>query len=198
MSLWTITLALGFLAVIILNLVFQFAWSTVLDLLFCAIVIMLPAAVFLFVGRKIPRKYFDTSKKSFKDTSTKQKICNAIKVKSWKDKIPVGGRVAGFRMNKLDRPKDVAYLDRYVYESCFADWLHSIIAIWSLIGAGLIFVAKRELFFRIALPFALLFCYQNICSVLIQWYMRPRIEHLRANLAKRQEEDDDNLKRQTA
>lgn len=90
-------------------------------------------------------------------------------------------------MNKLDKPNDPKYLERYIYESCFAEWLHITVSLWGFLATIIIALIKKELFFKMALPIALIFGYQNSASVLIQWYMRPRIVKLRDMLLKRKE-----------
>lgn len=179
MSLWTITLIIGYVLVVTLNLAFVFSFQTIIDVLICLVLIMLPAVIFLFVGRILPKSWFSEKRKIFHIGKIKKKFCEIVNVKSWKDKIPVGGRVAGFRLNKLDNPKDPKYLDRYIYESCFADWLHSSLCVWSFVGMAIVGFINVNLILRMALPIAILFCYQNLTSATIQWYMRPRIAKLR-------------------
>ena len=183
MSLFTLILIIGFGLTIVLNMAFGFNFQTALNLFLCFAITMLPAAVFLFVGRAMPKGAFDENKKIFQVGKIRQNICSVLHVKSWKDKIPVGGRVAGFRMNRLDNPKDVSYLNRYVYESCFAEWLHTSCAVWAI--AMLVFlplVIGWNLFFTMILPISILFAWQNMVSVVIQWYMRPRIIRLRNSI----------------
>lgn len=183
MSLFILVLILGFGLTIVLNMAFSFNFQTALNLFLCFAITMFPAAVFLFVGRAMPKSAFDENKRIFNVGKFKKGICTVVKVKTWKDKIPVGGRVAGFRMNKLNKPKDVSYLNRYVYESCFAEWLHTSCAVWSI--AMLIFLPILlgwHLFLPMVLPITLLFAWQNMVSTVIQWYMRPRIIRLRNSL----------------
>ena len=175
MNLWTLSLIIGYGLTIILNVLLVFSITTFVDLLICLVVIMTPGAVFLFVGRKMPKNFFSENRSMFKIGKTKQWICNATNVKSWKDKIPVGGRVAGFRLNKISNPHDIEYLNRFVYESCFAEWLHSSLCVWSVIAVLIICVLKPSIVLPTALPIAIVFIYQNMTSTIIQWYTRPRM-----------------------
>ncbi len=176
MSFFLVSLIIGFSTTIIVNFIFAFSWNTILDLFICFSVVMLPAGVFLFVGRALPKKFFNDNNKLFIVGNFKNKICNISKVKLWKDLIPVGGRIAGFRLNKLTCPNNIEYLDRFIYESCFAEWLHFTAFVWSFIA---IFLLPKNLLFKMTLPISLLFAYQNITSVIIQWFVRPRIVKLR-------------------
>lgn len=181
MSIFVLILTIGFGSVILLNLIFAFSFQTIKDLFYCFAVVMLPAGIFLFAGRLMPRKLFNENMKIYKVGKIKNKICDITRVKSWKEKLPVGGRVAGFRLNKIEA--NIEYLDRYVYESCFADWLHFVIVVWSLLS---MLILPRHLFFNMAFPIAMLFAFQNITSVIIQWYTRPRVIRIRDNLINRE------------
>lgn len=187
MSIWTISLIIFYVGVILFNLILSFSYVTMLYLLMSFAIIMVPCAIILFLGRSFSHKFFTHGKGIFKIGKFKTKICEIFNVKLWKDKIPVGGKVAGFRMNKLDKPNDPKYLERYIYESCFAEWLHITVSLWGFLATIIIALIKKELFFKMALPIALIFGYQNSASVLIQWYMRPRIVKLRDMLLKRKE-----------
>ena len=148
---------------------------------------MLPAAVFLFVGRALPKSWFDCDRRRFQVNKFQNLICRGTKVKEWKDKIPVGGRVAGFRLNQLSKPRDVNFLSRYIYESCFAEWLHAICSIYGILSLVIIFLINKSFILPIALPIALVFAYQNMASVIIQWFTRPRIVKLREAVVKKNE-----------
>ena len=190
MSFFTISLLIIYGLIVVLNLAFSLSWATLLYMFISLAIVLLPAAIFLFVGRMLPRKWFSNDKLIFRENKFKNYICKITNVKVWKDKIPVGGHVAGFRMNKLDSPKDLEYLDRYLYESCFADWLHTSCAVWGLIS--LIFVAMIDvnMMLTLALPVAVVFFFQNMISTIIQWYMRPRIARLRGSVSKRLEREN--------
>ena len=134
MSFFMISLIACYSLIVLMNIIFSFSWLTVFNVFICLVIIMLPCALFLFIGRILPKKCFSSNILLFRVNKFQTWFCAFVRVKEWKDKIPVGGRVAGFRMNKLANPKDIdiAFLDRYIYESCFAEWLHATCAIWGL------------------------------------------------------------------
>ena len=175
MNLWTLSLIIGYGLTIILNVLFVFSITTFIDLLMSLVIIMTPGSIFLFAGRKMPKNFFSENRPMFKIGNTKQWICNATNVKAWKDKIPVGGRVAGFRLNKISNPHDIEYLNRFIFESCFAEWLHSSLCVWSVIAVLIISLMKPSVVLPMALPIAIVFIYQNMTSTIIQWYTRPRM-----------------------
>lgn len=184
MNLWTISLILAYAFVIILNLIFSFSLGTVLNIFICLAIIMLPAALFLYVGRLLPHSLFTEEK--FKVSNFRQKICDVTNVKSWKDSIPVCAKVeGGGKIDKLTNPKSVDYLNGYIYASCFAEWLHFTICVWSIVAIFVIALINKQIVLTLALPLSLIFVYQNITSTIIQWYMRPRIVKLRDRLVEK-------------
>lgn len=187
MGFFTISLIACYSLIALLNIIFSFSWLTVFNIFLCLVLIMLPAAIFLFIGRILPKKWFNSDRILFKVNKFQLAICKFVRVKVWKDKIPVGGRVAGFRMNKLANPKDldIAFLDRYIYESCFAEWLHTSCAVWGFLALIPIYFIDSSWVLPIALPIAVVFAYQNMVSVLIQWFVRPRIVKVRDGIIKR-------------
>lgn len=188
MSFFTISLTILFGLVVVLNMVFTFSWNTALWLLLCFVVVMLPSAVFWLGGRPIFKKCFRQDSKIFLVNKFEEFVCKITNVKSWKDKIPVGAKVAGAKMDKLADPKSVEYLDGYIFESCFAEYLHLTIFFWCFVCIAFCWLLiPIWVYLRMVLPIALIFAYQNIMSVIIQWYMRPRIVKYRDMLKKREE-----------
>ena len=183
MSLWTITLVIGYIIIIVLNLIFSFSLTTALNLLLCLVIIMVPSAIILVIGRLFPKKWFDENNFLFKIGRFKQKICKITNVKAWKDKIPVGCKV----LQAISQPKDKEFLSKFIYESCFAEWLHSFICYWSLIACLIIFFINKSLVLPMAVPIAVWFIYQNLTSTVIQWYVRPRMISYRELVRKRKE-----------
>lgn len=181
MSLWTITLLIGYFIVIALNLIFSFSITTALQMLLTLAIIMLPSALIFVIGRVLPKKMFNENGVIFRVGKFKQWVCKITNVKVWKDTIPVGGDT----LDSMSKPKDEEFLNKYIFESCFADWLHSSLCIWSVIGAIIVLLIDRTLFLPMALPIAILFIYQNLTSTIIQWYVRPRMIRYRTALIKR-------------
>ena len=76
-------------------------------------------------------------------------------------------------------------VNRYIYESCFAEWLHTTCAVWGLVALIPIYFINTSWVLPIALPISVVFAYQNMVSTTIQWFVRPRIVKLRDGLIKR-------------
>ena len=187
MGFFTISLISGYSLIVLMNIIFNFSWLTLFNIFLCVVIIMTPCALFLFIGRILPKKWFNSSRLLFRVNRLQTWFCKFVRVKDWKDRIPVGGRVAGFRMNKLANPKDIdiTFLDRYIYESCFAEWLHATCAFWGFVALIPIYFINVSWILPIALPISVVFAYQNMVSTIIQWYVRPRIVKLKEGLIKR-------------
>lgn len=190
MSMWTITLLVAYFIVVFFNLVFNFSWLTGLYLLITLAIIMLPAGLLLIIGKLLPEKYFNENRREFKIGRFKEWVCNLTSVKSWKDSIPVGNKV----LDSMSNPKDEDFLNEYIIQSCFAEWLHTWICYWSIVGSIIVLLINKSLFLPMALPIAIIFIYQNITSTIIQWFVRPRMIRYRELLLKRkQRQKEDNL-----
>lgn len=192
MTFFAFSLLILYSLVAVINLAFAFSWQTLLYIFISILIVMLPAALFLFVGRMLPKKWFNENRYFFKENKFKDFVCKVTNVKSWKDKIPVGAKVNGNKINKLANPKDIDYLNGYIYESCFADWLHTSISIWGFLSLIIIAFIDVKVMLTMALPIAIIFFYQNMASVIIQWLMLPRIVKYRNFLQKRFEKENNN------
>ena len=185
MSGWIILLIILYLGVLAINLIFSFSLYTVIYYLFCASIITLPSILFLKIGRMLPKSKFDSTKRRFLITTPKQMICKITNVKKWKDKVLVAGDV----LDKVDNPHDINFLDTFIFESCFSDWLHTTLCFWGITSVFVIWFISPSLVLPFALPIALIFIFQNMSSIIIQWYTRPRILKLKELLLKRQERE---------
>ena len=62
--------------------------------------------------------------KFFVVSKTEKTVYEKWKIRKWKDVIPEIGHFTGFRKNKLDDPKSVAYVDRFLLESRYGEIGH--------------------------------------------------------------------------
>ena len=76
-------------------------------------------------------KFFAVSKKE-------KNLYEKWQIRKWKDIIPEIGHFTGFRKNKLDDPKSVAYVERFLLESRYGEVGHLL----SCPTGGLIFLAQ--------------------------------------------------------
>ena len=98
--------------------------------------------IFAFIVRwLLPSKWFGVSKVGFHAGKRERKFYEKIGIKRWKDSVLELGALSGFRKNKLDKPNDVSYIERFIVEANYGIIVHvaGIIA-----GFAVIFLYKAD------------------------------------------------------
>ena len=151
----------------------------------CAVVlVMLLDAVVATASRLLPAKLADHEKRIFKVGAKEKKLYEKLKIRKWKDKVPEIGQFTGFRKNKLDDPKSVEYLDRFLLESCYGEIVHFFSAI-----LGFLLVLPYGItpaWIAISVPVACVNALMNIPSFCILRYNSYKLEVLRKSMLKKQ------------
>lgn len=81
--------------------------------------------IFAFLIRRLtPMKWYKPGKRIFKVSKKEKNFYNAIKIKSWKDKVPELGGFTSFHKNELKSSADAEYLERFVIESNYGIIIH--------------------------------------------------------------------------
>ena len=182
-----------------LNLAFDFSWTTLLDFLYVVAVVALPAVIVAILVRVVPQKIFNPENFFFNVKDNEQKRLQKLKVNKWKDKIPEVGSAKGFKKDKLYDPYNPLYLKEFLKESCIAEAIHALSIIFGLVG--LIFV-PRHLLLPLGIPMFVFVFLIHIFPILIQRYLRPRLQRTLEMVEKRQakqqaEETQENQEEQT-
>lgn len=136
------------------------------------------------VARLLPKKCADRRKKCFRVSSKEKKFYEKIKIRAWKEYIPEIGHLTGFRKNKIDQPKNLAYLDRFLLECCYGEIGH-----FSSIFTGfltLLFFPLTDLWVAIAIPVALVSAILNVFPIFVLRYNAYKLEILRKSVLKKQ------------
>ena len=151
---------------------------------FAVALVMLIDAVVATASRLLPAKCANHEKKIFKVTPKEKKFYEKLKIRVWKDKVPEIGQFTGFRKNKLDDPKSVEYLDRFLLESCYGEIGH----FFSIILGFLLVVPYgiTPMWFAISIPVAVVNALMNIPSFCILRYNSYKLEVLRKSMIKKQ------------
>ena len=151
----------------------------------CAVVlVMLLDAVVATASRLLPAKFADHEKKIFKVGAKEKKFYEKLKIRKWKDKVPEIGQFTGFRKNKLDEPKSVEYLDRFLLESCYGEIVHFFSVIF-----GFLLVVPYGItpaWIAISLPVACVNALMNIPSFCILRYNSYKLGILSQSIKKKQ------------
>lgn len=136
------------------------------------------------VARLLPKKCADRKKKCFQVSSKEKKIYEKMKIRAWKEYIPEIGHLTGFRKNKIDQPKNIEYLERYLLECCYGEIGH-----FSSMFTGfltLLFFPLTEIWIAIAVPVAIVSAILNVLPIFVLRYNAYKLEILRKSVLKKQ------------
>lgn len=140
-------------------------------------------AIIATTARLLPAAFADHEKKIFTVSAKEKKFYEKIKIRKWKDKVPEIGHFTGFRKNKLEDPQSVAYVDRFLLESCYGEIGHFFSCICGF--CILLLFPISEIWLAVAIPAAMVNVLLNVPSLFILRYNSYKLKVLRkANLKK--------------
>ncbi|MBE5733713.1 MAG: hypothetical protein E7347_01530 [Clostridiales bacterium] len=152
------------------------AIKIVLTVVILTIIEILINAFFATVIRRcLPKKWFSTDRKVFIAKKTERKFYEKIGIKRWKDKVLELGVFTNFHKNKIAKPNDNEYIERYILEANYGVLIHAIMLPLSfliLIFGNL----KLGLFFT--LPIAIVSVFLNLLPLFILRYNLPKLHAL--------------------
>lgn len=174
------------IAIIVANLVCNFAWITVLYLFVGFAIVLLPSLFVAIVIRLLPKKWFNPDNKIYNVSEKERNFLLKIGIKKWKDKIPEMGQTVNFKKDRLVDANNVEYIQKFLVETCYAESLHLCCAISAFVA--MLFMPAGN-FWNISFPIAIIYAIYNIPSILIQRYNRPRLKIQLKRLTKNNESD---------
>ncbi len=148
------------------------------------VVVMLIDALTATVCRLLPKKCADFEKKAFVVSAKEKKFYEKLKIRKWKDKVPEIGQFTGFRKNKIEDPKSIEYLDRFLLEIAYGEIGH-MASIFTGFLILLLFPVYR-LWLEVAIPVALVSAALNLPSYIILRYNSYKLRILRDSALKKQ------------
>lgn len=177
--------------IIVLNLVFNFAWLTALYILIGFACVLLPSLFVAIIIRMLPRKWFNPDRKIYQVGDKERQFLLKIGIKKWKDKIPEMGQTVNFKKDKLQDANNAEYIQKFLVETCYAESLHISCAVLAIIFAFISLLFMPNLFvWPVSLPVAIVYSIYNIPSILIQRYNRPRLKVQLKRLTKNNNSDN--------
>lgn len=135
------------------------------------------------VCRLLPKDFVDPEKQIFQVSAKEKKFYEKLKIRKWKDRVPEIGQFTGFRKNKIDDPKSVEYLDRFLLEISYGEVGHVASCFTSYLIL-LLFPVYR-LWVAVALPVATVSLLMNLPSLFILRYNSYKLRVLRKNNLKK-------------
>lgn len=129
-------------------------------------------AIFAFLIRRLPSKWFKKDCGLFKIFKWERKYYERIGIKNWKDKIPEWGKLTSFSKSKLENPNDNTYVSRFLLECRYGELIHLV---GMLLGFLIIFILPIKYCLNFAIPVAIVNAFLNYPSYAILRYNRPKL-----------------------
>ncbi len=133
--------------------------------------------------RLLPKRCVIDEKSFYKVSAKEKKFYEKIKIRKWKDKVPEIGQFTGFRKNKLEDPKSVEYIDRFLMEINYGELGHFVSMFTSFLL--LLFFPVYHAWFAIAIPVAIVSMLMNIPSFMILRYTSYKLRVLKGSMLKK-------------
>ena len=90
------------------------------------ILVIIIDGIIATICRILPKKVANYQAKLYLVSKREKQVYDKIKIKSWKEKVPEIGHFTGFRKNKIDKPKDKDYINRFLEEICYGEVGHAV------------------------------------------------------------------------
>lgn len=142
--------------------------TTIISIIIVYLIDLVVSAIVMF----LPKKIFNAKNKTFKVFPWEKNFYEKLKIRAWKDLIPIGkGPLGlGLRKDRLIEKNNLDYLNRFLTESCRAETMH----FYSIfLGFLVVFLSKGYL--SITLPVALVNAFLQILPFMVQRYLRPKL-----------------------
>lgn len=163
-----ITTASAIIASVVFNTVPL--WHAVVPMAVNIYALLLLGVVSLLMRFVIPENFWLKKRGCFKVWRKEKAFYDRIKIKSWKDKIPEMGKVAGFPKDSI-RSVDRSYLQKFIAETCFAEWMHFIVGIVGF--TALCFCPRQDYVFVV--PVLIVNLILHLLPCMVQRYNRLRL-----------------------
>lgn len=149
------------------------------------VLVMLVDAFTATACRLLPKRVASPEKRIFQVSAKEKKFYEKLKIRKWKDMVPEIGQFTGFRKNKIDDPKSVEYLDRFLLEISYGEMGHIVSCVTSYLI--LLLFPVYSLWLAVAIPVATVSLLMNLPSLFILRYNSYKLRILRKNNIKKQQ-----------
>lgn len=120
--------------------------------------------------RLLPSSLWNADKKIYRVSDREIKICDKLKIKKWKDKIPEMGKLSNFPKDKI-YSTEIGYISKFISESVFAEYMHATAGILGF--TALLFTKTNQYYFVI--PILVMNMILHVLPCIIQRYNRCRL-----------------------
>ena len=139
-------------------------------------------ALFAFVIRRLPEKWFLPEARAFAVGKKERAFYRKTKINEWKKYVPEWGCFTGFHKDKLREPSDSEYLGRFLIESNYGVAGHIAGAIFGF--AIMLIPALRPL--TVALPIAAVNFILSVLPTMILRFNTPALRGLYRRILERE------------
>lgn len=157
-------------------------------LLVCGGVILASVIIDAIVAafcRLLPKRCVPYGGKIFQVSKKEKLFYEKIGIRKWKDKIPEIGQLTGFRKTKIEEPKSVEYVERFLLECRYGEVGHCCSCIIGFLVLSFIpFLPTYGI--SVTLPVAIVNVLLNLPSLFILRYNSYKLNQLYQSNLKRQ------------
>ncbi len=164
--------------------VFGYTWLA-------ALIVILIDGFTAAVCRLLPKGIANHEAKIFQVSQKEKKFYEKLKIRKWKDRVPEIGHFTGFRKNKLEDPKNVEYIDRFLLETSYGELGHFFSLFTSFLL--LLFSPIYKLWVPIAIAVAIVSVLLNIPSLIILRYNSYKLRVLRKSALKKAQRESEQV-----
>ena len=143
------------------------------------IILLLWHIIVLFLSKNINESFFDSTKNMYLEKKWEKNgdfYVKNLKIKKWKDLLPQYISKNGFSKKSilLNFARDKNYIERFVLETCRAEWNHFMCSMYWLILFFINFVIKNSWAYYFV--FSFLSILTNLPYLFIQRFNRIRLK----------------------
>ena len=117
-------------AIISVNLIFDFRLGVVAEFFLCLIVIIAPSIILNFTEKFFPKKWYGEQKKLYRERAFEKVMFEKINVKKWKDNVPQFLKIAN--INKTNEKIDKNYIEFFITETRRGEFMHLLDIIFGI------------------------------------------------------------------
>lgn len=99
-------------------------WNALGITALCTVCVVVIDGLTATLARLLPASFAEHTKRMFQVSAKEKAFYEHIRIRRWKERIPELGHCTGFRKNKIAKPKDEAYLNRFLMEICYGEIGH--------------------------------------------------------------------------
>lgn len=131
-------------------------------------------ALFAFIIRRLPERWFDYRRSAFKVSRVERKFYKLIGVKGWRGLVMELGIFTSFSKSHFSEPSNPEYTARFLLESCYGVVIHI-----ACVAVGfLVLPIFPQYALSVGLPVALVNAFLNILPIFVLRYNTPKIKSI--------------------